>query len=322
MTVTWKTQEPQEQAYSLGATTDSSNRFSITASALKPRFIAPSGRTTTVTSPPCVKPKRNRSQTINPPSSGRFHVATTLDEVVKAWSLTYDVYSANDFVDPNQHKLHTVPQAVNPKTAVFYSTSGEKVDATLTAILDGPMGLPLDTVYKNELDILRRKGRRLNEHGMLAHLTHMTGSQETNARNHADQVRSTLIHLICRSVFFGLAMNCTDTVIGVHPKHARFYKRAFGWELCGPERAYPTVNNRPVVLMKLDYSEVLRREELPYAFEFLLNNPIPLDTFQQRYSFDPRDFTTDSSQPLHAYLCEKYPTWEERTISWYTRKAG
>ena len=86
------------------------------------------------------------------------------------------------------------------------------------------------------------------------------------------------------------------------------------------ERAYATVNDPPVVLMRLDYSEVIRREELPYAYDFLLNNPIPLDSVLQGYDFDLRDFTR-SSLPLHAYLRDKYPTWE-RPIARFMRKAG
>lgn len=318
------TQKSQEQAYSLGTTTDTNDRFVVDPAALRPSFFASFGRTTTQSSAattPCVTPKRNRSQTIAPPPSGRFHVATTLEEVVNAWSLTYNVYSTNGFIDPNQHKIHTVPQAINSNTAVFYSTSGSNVDGTLTAMLDGPNGLPLDTVYKVELDLLRRQGRRLNEHGLLAHMTQIDASQATHsARQQADQVRTSLIHLMCRTVRFGLAMNCTDIVIGVHPKHMRFYQRAWGFKQAGPERAYATVNDRPVVLMRLDYSEVIRREELPYAYDFLLNNPIPLESVLQGYDFDLRDFTR-SSLPLHAYLRDKYPMWE-RPIARFMRKAG
>ena len=332
MIATWKNPETQDPIDPLDTTTSTSNRFGATSSALKHRVAASSARTATTQASAAtlshVTSKRSRSQTINPPPSGRFHVATTLDEVVNAWNLTHDVYSANGFINPNKHKIHAAPQAVNAKTAVFYSTSGSKVDGTLTAILDGPNGLPLDTVYKKELDALRRTDRRLTEHGMFAHVSQITGfqpteyfgSQEFTPRQQADHVRTSLIHLMCRTVFFSLAMNCTDIVFGIHPKHVRFYKRAWGTQQEGPERTYAAVNNRPVVLMRLNYSEVLRREELPYAFDFLLNNPIPLDTFHQRYDFDLRNFI-NSSLPLHTYLRNKYPMWE-RKIAWFMEKAA
>ncbi|MGH7139177.1 MAG: N-acyl amino acid synthase FeeM domain-containing protein, partial [Pirellulales bacterium] len=41
-------------------------------------------------------------------------------------------------------------------------------------------------------------------------------------------------------------------LVAVHPRHARFYRRAMGFQRLGEERPYPTVCNRPAVAMHLD----------------------------------------------------------------------
>ncbi len=271
---------------------------------------------------------QRRAQMIEPPSPDRFHVARNLAEVVDAWRLVYKVYTRSGLIPQNPYGVHTVPQAMNRRTAVFYSLTGPFVESTVTTIFDGAGGLPLDVVYKRELDVLRRKGRRLNELSLLAHAAQIAGSQaaeyiEMNSavpsRLHAARVRTSLIHLMCRTFFFGLAMDCTDFVIGIHPKHARFYERGWGFQQIGPEHTHPTVNNRPVVLMRMAHSDILRKAEQPYALEFCLNNPIPLDTFCERCRFEPREIAS-ASGPIYPYIRNKYPDWEQRTIAWSQRK--
>jgi hypothetical protein len=276
------------------------------------------------------RPRRNRAQSIAPPAPGHFRVAQTIEQAVAAWQLVYKVYARSGFIGPNRFALHSAPQAVNRRAAVFYSQTGQNVDGTLTAMIDGPEGLPLDSVYGSELNDLRRRGRRLSEHGLLAHTGQIAGSQAAEyldkdhaatARDQLNNVRTSLIHLMCRTVFYSLSSNCTDVVIGVHPKHTRFYERAWGFRKDGPERTYATVNNRPVVLMRLDFAEVFNRESLPYAMDFLLNNPIPMDTFAERCRFELRE-VTQSESPLRDYLRWKHPEWESRSNAWVERKVS
>ncbi len=270
-----------------------------------------------------------RARAITPAPPGQIKVAKNLSEVTRAWGLVYDVYSRSGFIHHNDYKVHTTPQAVNRRTAVFYSEINGEIESTLSAILDGPDGLPLDKVYKAELDTLRGRGRRLTEHGLLAHRVQIAGSQaaeyfdrnkDSFHRSQIARVRESLIHLMCRTYFFGLTMNCTDIVIGVHPKHAKFYDRGWGFVQAGPQKAYPTVNNRPVVLMRMDIREVLKRPSMPYGLDFCLNNPIAIDTFQERCRFDPSR-VIKNAKSLHLYLQDMYTEWEQRTIAWAQQRA-
>lgn len=269
-----------------------------------------------------------RAEIIDPPHLKEFHVARTVTEAFDAWRLVYDVYVHSGFIYPNDDGIHTVPQAINRRSAVFYSKDSGKIDGSLTAMLDGPGGLPLDSVYSQTLDDLRQRGRKLSEHGLLAHSSEVAGSQaaecfgdNSSGRRKVEGVRSSLIHLMCRTVFYSMAMSCTDVVIGVHPRHTRFYRRAWGFETDGPVKTYPIVNDRPVVLMRLDFTEVLGRDTVPYALDYLLNNPIPLQTFTDKCRFEPTEIARHIGT-LGAYLQSLDPQRENCAMRWALRKVS
>src|SRR5690606_13342103 len=82
---------------------------------------------------------------------------------------------------------------------------------------------------------------RLYEVGMLADL-------EVAPRRSPEA----LFDLMRFAYHFGRYHGDTDMIIGVHPRHARFYQRLIGFDLIGPEREYGLVRGHPAVLLRLD----------------------------------------------------------------------
>ena len=97
-----------------------------------------------------------------------FGVAENTDQVVQAWELVYRSYVRTGLIDPNQSRIHTVPQAVGPNTAVVRGCLSELVICTLSSYLDGPDGLPLDAVYHDQLQAMREQGKVPLELGLFA----------------------------------------------------------------------------------------------------------------------------------------------------------
>src|SRR5437660_92608 len=97
-----------------------------------------------------------------------FFVARTLDDVVEAWSVVYYAYLRAGLIDSNPFEVHTVPQALGPHTLVVTGCLGPLSVSTLSAYVDNPAGVPLDAVYRAELDGLRKQGRRIMEVGLFA----------------------------------------------------------------------------------------------------------------------------------------------------------
>ena len=204
-----------------------------------------------------------------------FLVARTLEDVEEAWSLVYQAYRRDELIDANRHEIHTTKQAVGPQTAVVLSSLGPVLAGTLSVYADGKDGLPLDSVYRAELDALRQSGRRLMEVGLFA-----------DRREHMNRAADGLFELMRFAYHFATHMNADDGIIGVHPRHAPFYMRLLGFDKIGPVRAYPTVRDRAVVLLRKRISESARRDPMPKGLSYFTERPLGPEAFAQRFSFD------------------------------------
>jgi hypothetical protein len=185
----------------------------------------------------------------------QFRVASTIDEVIAAWHLVHQCYVRSGLIGGNAHALHTTPQAIRPDTTVIagYDPEGN-IATTLSVIPDGDdgakPGLPLDEVYREELDTIRaRDGAKLFEVGLLA------GRRENLSRRFR-----ALNQLMSLSIYLGLHGGLTDVLIGVHPHHEEFYERRWALQRVGVVKRYQTVNENLVVLMHVDLATMLASE--------------------------------------------------------------
>lgn len=241
-----------------------------------------------------------------------FRIARDLKEVIASWRVVYDVYVRSGFIHPNPYLIHTTPHVLSTSSAVFHSAIGDEVESTLTAMVDGPMGLPLDSVFRPELDAFRQRGRRLTEYGLFAHTRQLANPEMERksecckeARRESEaRVQSSIVHLMRLAFYFALTRNSSDFVVGVHPKHARFYHRAFGFNPIGPVKSYATVNHRPVMLLHANLEQSLQLNPVPHALEYCLQNPVSMEAFEGRCTFNAREVAASPIR-IDAYLREK-----------------
>jgi hypothetical protein len=217
----------------------------------------------------------------NPAHKGRdrsglnFYVARTLDDVLEAWQLVYIAYRRVGLIDANPFELHTMPQAVGPQTLVVTGCLGPLSVSTLSVYLDHPGGLPLDSVYKDELARLRGEGRRIMEVGLFG-----------DRRDHLNRSAEGLFELMRFAYFYGVYNKVDDAVIGIHPDHAAFYKRFFAFEQIGDPRDYPTVKNNPVVPLRLDFRTLPKLDPVPKGLRYFAENQLPSRVFDARFGFE------------------------------------
>ncbi|MGH8397100.1 MAG: N-acyl amino acid synthase FeeM domain-containing protein [Gammaproteobacteria bacterium] len=207
-----------------------------------------------------------------------FDIARTYQEVLECWHLVYKCYIREGLIDTNPHLIHTAPQAFNPDTTVIFGRTSSRIYTTLTAIPDGPRGLPLDEVYPRLLDDLRSQNRRLIEVGLLA-----------DDRAEVGKAQDYSFDTMRLAVYCALHSQ-VDAVIGVHPHHADFYVRMMSFEVIGPIRSYPRVNNRPVVPLFWDRS-CIQREKLPRLLRYIKEHPVEKSLFDQRFDFSKIDLS-------------------------------
>ena len=134
-------------------------------------------------------------------------------------------------------------------------------------------GLPLDAAYSHELNELRDQGAKLLEIGMFAKLSSRTC-----------QTMRELLDLMRFVPSFTVYGNVTDIIAGVHPRHAEFYCRLFGFVRFGRLTSHPTVKNKPVVLLRANVKECDRLNARGTAY--WRQRPIDGGDFDARFRFD------------------------------------
>jgi len=209
--------------------------------------------------------------------------ATSLEQVESAWRLVYDRYSELGLIYESPFCMHAVPTAVGSHACVIWGPEGPEVGYTMTLFRDNPMGLALDSVYAGHLDELRRKGRRLLEVGMLA-----------DRRRCASRGIVALFSMMRWAIYYALHTELSDIIIGVHPRHAQFYVRCYGFEQFAATTSYPLVRNNPVVPLRLRLLERLRQEVLPRGLADARANPVPASAFAHRFGFEPEQLRGSS----------------------------
>lgn len=171
-------------------------------------------------------------------------LAENLNEHRQAFALVYQEYVQSGYI-PNPKPYGEVFSVFNllPETAVFVVKSYQSVISTLSQFYDSKLfGLPMDSIYRDELLELRKKGRKIAEIGALA--------------TSSDYRWQNLFMYLCQIMYwFARYQRVDDLCITVNPKHVRFYKTIFLFEEFGPEKEYPKVA-APAVLLRLNMDTV------------------------------------------------------------------
>jgi hypothetical protein len=160
----------------------------------------------------------------------KVRLATTEDRRKSASLLIEKMYSWRGY--------ETNPLSRDPSKITLVAHQEDKVAGTVTLGLDGPSGLVVDALYKNEVDKLRGQGRKIAE------LTRLAVDESSASK----AVLAALFHIAFIYAFH--IHKFSDFVIEVNPRHVLFYKRMLGFNLIGEEKMCPRVG-APAVLLHL-----------------------------------------------------------------------
>lgn len=130
----------------------------------------------------------------------------------------------------------------HPNRVNIVASTGDEIVGNLMVGYDSEEGLLGDEIYKPEIDVLRKRGRKVGELSKLA-MDEKYGSK---------QLLASMIHI---AYLYGLIHECTDSIIEIVPHHKKYYEKMLGFSQIGEEKINPRVNS-PVVLMHLDLSNM------------------------------------------------------------------
>ncbi|MGD9504434.1 MAG: hypothetical protein AB7W37_05965 [Syntrophobacteraceae bacterium] len=185
----------------------------------------------------CVRMRRSAlpEETLDGTDEPSVEWADDPEEIKKARSLVYREYLKMGYVRDSE-MVSSIADDRHPNADSLVVKFGAEIIATLSMVMDSDLfGLPMDTLYRNELNALRAQGLRIVELSSLA----------ASERHPAGKFLMPLF----RAVYWRAALKSVDNLcIMVNPRHVLFYKTVFLFEDLGPERFYPKVQAPAVAL--------------------------------------------------------------------------
>ncbi len=177
----------------------------------------------------------------------QYKVAATRAERAAAFRLVYRSYLDAGLGQPNVHEMRVTPYHLLPGTEVFVATCEDEVIFTVSLMTDGELGLPMESVYGNEIALRRAVGLRFGEVSCLA-----------DRRSQFRGFFPVFLRLSRLVVQYARRQGLDELLLAVHPRHARFYRRFMDFRQFGEEKAYPTARNHPAIALSLNFARVDR----------------------------------------------------------------
>lgn len=188
--------------------------------------------------------QKNELQDLDRPA---IKFAENRDELEQSFALVYQVYLQKQFItQPKPHRMLYNVYSILPDTVHIVAKSYLNVISNLSVISDTPeFGLPMDAIYKPELDAMRAQGKKIVELSALA-----------TPREH--RWKNMFHYLIQVMYWYCVYKEVDDVCIAINPKHVRYYQNLFPFHELGPERYYPRVD-APAVALRASVMESLER---------------------------------------------------------------
>jgi hypothetical protein len=181
-----------------------------------------------------------------------YRIARSREEFRAAFRLVYDEYLKQGLTRPNRLGMRIIPHQLLQTSWVFTATLSEAVVATLSFVSDGQLGLPMDTIYRQEINRLREKSKGIAEVTCLANRPHRDESMWNRGK-----VWSTVGILMGHVLRVAVQRRIGDLVICIHPRHVTFYRRRYGFEKLGPILSCPWASDQPAQAMRLGERGIL-----------------------------------------------------------------
>jgi len=189
-----------------------------------------------------------------------FCEASSVEDYMSCFRLLHDVYVDAGFIQPSSIPLRIIPHHSDPESRVFMACLTDKQAEnrpiyTASMFPDNEQGLPMDSEFKGQVDVLRNQGRRLVEVGCLAsHPLYRKGNKN--------------IPMLCNRMILTYAINtfqADDLLITTHPKYLKIYEDILLFEKIGEISSYSYVNNNPAVALRQDLNTFSQRLKKIYG---------------------------------------------------------
>lgn len=196
---------------------------------------------------------RKRKPTKGTINDVRYKIAATREERASAFHLVHNAYVRAGIGKPNPWEMRVTPYHLADTTQILLATIRDEAILTMSVVEDGPDGLPIDSIFGDEVAERRCQAARIAEVGCLAH-------RRRGLRGFFPVFLGMLPYL----GQFVRGQGIDQLVVTVHPKHAGFYERLLNFKCFGEEKIYPAVLDRPAVALYVDLTRLRDEHQAGY----------------------------------------------------------
>lgn len=218
-----------------------------------------------------------------------LRIASTREERAAAFRLVYRSYLDAGLGMQNPWEMRITPYQLLATSEIFIATLREEAIFTMTLVIDGRLGLPIEHVYGEEVARLRRRGLLLGEVSCLA--------DRRRAMRGFFPVFLRLSRMVAQ---YAWRRGVDRVLVACHPKHARFYQRLLSFRQIGKQTVYPAVRNHPAVALSLDLTQLAWED--PEAHSTLFYETIPAERLE------PQPITAADREHFAAMVDPRFPS--------------
>ncbi len=210
-------------------------------------------------------------------------------ELQQAYHLVHDTYVQQGYILPQPSHMRLRTYEAVAQSATFVAKSEGQTVGVIGLVFDSPdMGLPSDDVFADEINALRKQGRKVAEVTNLAV---------------AGDYRATRAFLeLCRAIWaYAAEHQVDDLFISISAGHALFFETVLGFDAWGDKRTYDQSTDDQVEGKRLDMHHFAQHLQLVDQVSvtsvslhdwFITNNPyrvspVGIDHLAQRQFLDP-----------------------------------
>lgn len=198
-----------------------------------------------------------------------WKIATERDEVLDALALVHGEYVNTGLSVANRFGVRVTRYHLMNTTDILTGVADGMVACTMSLVRDNPLGLPMESIYREQVDARRRAGKKLAEATCLA-----------DQRSDPKRTLKMIFSLISLAAQASPLRGVDEIVAAVHPRHGRFYERFFGFVPMGGLKQHTGVLGNPAIALRVDLSNLHKTD--PKAYERAYGEPYPSDVLKPR----------------------------------------
>lgn len=164
-----------------------------------------------------------------------------------AFRLLHQAYYRAGLTGDEACGMRVLKHHMSDQTDVMVAKRNGEVVFTMSLVRDAEYGMPLESLFTEEVQAMRAQGIRLAEVSSLA---------SDNSLESKTEQFALLVKMISLTLQAARRRGVQRLLLAVHPRHARVYQRLFGCVICSEVREYAAVEGNPAVLCMHDFAEL------------------------------------------------------------------